>query len=406
MIDLLAAAQYILGKLEWAGHEAFIVGGYVRDSLIPGRVPKDIDIVTSAKPDQVLALFPGADLVGAHFGVVIVKPTLGVSIEVATYRIDGRYADNRRPEEVTFTTSVLQDLHRRDFTINAMLMDSRGLVRDPLAGRHDLNNKVIRAIGEPEKRFQEDALRMMRAIRFACQLNFYIDNSTRHAISENSDLITRISAERVRDELSKILTSGHAGNGVRLLYNLCIAHNILPELIPMVYAPQNPKHHPEGDVFTHTLMLLDQLPKDCSLTLALAALFHDIGKPPTIGWKDGQPTFYGHDDVGAEMTRTILNRLRYPTDVITTVVGHVKKHMQFHNLQNFRHGKAVNFVHAPIVSGVVGTAQNGLARFLRRHALCGICRIAASRSAGRPARAAADHWCRFDRARHAARPSV
>jgi poly(A) polymerase len=346
MIDLFTSARFILNKLESAGHEAFVVGGYVRDSLIPGRIPKDIDIVTSAKPEQVLALFPGADLVGAHFGVVIVKPTLGVSIEVATYRIDGQYADNRRPDSVSFTADVEADLARRDFTMNAILMDADGKIHDRLGGVDDIENKTIRAIGEPAKRFQEDALRMLRAIRFACQLNFYIENSTRHAISQNADLITRISAERVRDELSKMLTSGHARICIRILRDLCIAHHILPELIPMEYTPQNPKHHPEGDVFTHTLMLLEQLPKDCSLTLALAALLHDIGKPPTLGWKDGQPTFYGHDDVGAEMTRTILNRLRYSNDVIDTVVGHVKQHMAFHDLAKYRRGKALNFVHS------------------------------------------------------------
>lgn len=347
MIDLFHSAQYIMGKLASAGHEAFVVGGYVRDSLISGRVPKDIDVVTSARPEQVLALFPSADLVGAHFGVVIVK-FLGFSIDVATYRVDGQYdGDHRRPETVAFTENVALDLYRRDFTINAILMDANGNIHDPLNGRKDIDSKTLRAIGNPTQRFHEDALRMLRAIRFACQLNFAIDGPTRDAISQNVDLVTSISAERVRDELSKILTSGHASIAFRVMDDLDILHKILPEVRAMAYAPQDPRHHPEGDVFTHTLMLLEQLPKDCSLTLALAALLHDVGKPETIGWKFGTPTFYGHDAVGAEMTRAILNRLRYPNDVIATVVVHVKQHMQFHNLQNYRHGKALNFVHQP-----------------------------------------------------------
>jgi poly(A) polymerase len=337
----------ILSTLTGAGHSAYQVGGSVRDLLL-NRPSKDIDIATSAKPEEVLALFPRSDFVGAHFGVVLVKDE-STQIEVATYRIDGEYTDSRHPESVTFTGSILEDVKRRDFTINGLVMDKDGAVHDYVNGLPDLKAKIIRAIGDPRERFREDALRTLRAVRFACQLGFTIEPKTLEAIRHFAFRIQIVSAERVRDELSKILTSGRAAYGLRLLHQTGLLFYILPEALKLIDCPHNPLHHPEGDVFTHTIGLLVRLPKDCSLTLALAALLHDIGKPATLAFaeKDGLPTFHGHEDAGAPIAEKIMYRLKYPTDVVEIVVNHVAQHMRFRVAQEMSKSKLYRFLRQP-----------------------------------------------------------
>jgi poly(A) polymerase len=335
----------ILRTLNEAGFEAYFAGGAVRDSLL-GIAPKDFDITTAATPDQIAALFPGSVVVGAHFGVSLVMFE-GEAVEVSTFRKDGVYIDGRHPSEVTFTTDVVEDLQRRDFTVNALLLDVDGKYLDYVGGKRDLENRVLRCVGVAADRFEQDALRLMRAVRFACTRDFTIEEETMKGMQENSHRIVLISAERVQEELNKILTSGHADLGMRLLLQTRILGFILPEVQAMVNVNQNPLHHPEGDVFDHTMLLLKGLEKGCNLTLALAALLHDVAKPVTKGEKNGQPTFYGHHQVGADMARDILNRLKYPNEVTSKVVSHVEQHMDFMYVQEMRKAKLMRFVGQP-----------------------------------------------------------
>jgi poly(A) polymerase len=335
----------ILKVLNDAGYQAFFVGGCVRDHLL-GRPSKDVDITTSATPDQVAALFPDSKLVGAHFGVTIVK--LGdLEAEVATFRTDGCYSDARRPDNVAFTTDVKEDLARRDFTINTLLMSSDGLVHDWTGGSADITAKSIRCMGDPYKRFAEDSLRMLRAVRFAAQLGFSVESDTFEAIASIATLVTLVSQERITQELSKILTSGQAGHGFKLLELSGLMTHILPEIAILGACQQNPVHHPEGDVFAHTLLLLKQLPAGCSLTLALAALFHDVGKPSTFALKDGLPTAFGHEELGAKITLNVLQRMKFPNDVIETVVDLVAQHMRFRVVDEMRKSKLYRFLRQP-----------------------------------------------------------
>jgi poly(A) polymerase len=337
----------ILATLVGAGYKAFFVGGCVRDSLI-GRPCHDVDITTSATPDQVAALFPQSKHVGAHYGVTIVR--LGeLEAEIATFRTDGCYSDSRRPDNVKFTTSEVEDVRRRDFTINALLMDINGEVFDYVDGLYDLlTRQMISAINNPYMRFKEDALRMLRAIRFAAQLGFPIQKpETFRAIQMSASTVSKVSGERVRDELSKILTCGRAEQGLFLLHASGLLKEILPEVAALQGCEQNAKHHPEGDVFKHTMGLLAQLEPGCSLTLALAALLHDIGKPVTAGVKDGQPTFYGHEEQSAILARVALRRLKFPTDVIETVVDHCAQHMTVRYTKDMRPAKLMRFLRQP-----------------------------------------------------------
>lgn len=334
----------VLRSLVASGYEAYFVGGAVRDHLL-GREPKDWDIATTATPNEVRTVFPDADFVGAHFGVSLVKTDVG-TVEVATYRTDGAYSDSRRPDSVRFTRSVQEDLQRRDFTINALLMDVDGKVIDHVGGIQDLDAKLIRAIGDAGDRFEEDALRMLRAVRFACQLGFNIERNTRVAITMARLRIKSLSAERIQQELSRILLSGRAATGIRLMESSGILKTILPEIFHLSTLPQNPLHHPEGNVLTHTICLLKQLPKDCSLTLALAVLLHDVGKEPTLGWNivTGQPNYHGHEDESAKIAERILRDLRYPNDVIETVVNLVAQHMRFSVIEEMKRSKLLRFV--------------------------------------------------------------
>jgi poly(A) polymerase len=337
----------ILHTLNDAGYSAYQVGGSVRDALL-NRDPRDIEVATSATPEEVMALFPNSAFVGAHFGVVLVKNG-DEQIEVATYRIDGEYTDSRHPDSVKFTRSIEEDVKRRDFTVNAFAMDTQGVIHDYVGGLPDLKAKLIRAVGNPGMRFREDALRMLRAIRFACRLGFTIEPRTFAAIQECAHVVQNISMERVRDELNEILTSGRAAYGLRLLMRSNLLAYTIPEILKLQDCEHNPLHHPEGDVLTHTCGLLVRLPKDCSLTLALAALLHDIGKPATLAYaeKDNMPTFHGHEDVGATMTEMILQRLKYPNDVIDIVKNHVAQHMLFRVAMEMSKAKLYRFLRQP-----------------------------------------------------------
>ena len=340
------------------GHSAFVAGGAVRD-LILGREPHDFDVTTSATPAEVAALFPeNYDFVGAHFGVSLLK--FGTfTVEVATFRTDGSYADNRRPDSVTLVKDVQLDVARRDFTVGALLMDANGDVFDYVGGMKDLENRVLRCVGNPFDRFEEDALRMLRAVRFCAQLGFTMHPETFAAVCANASRVQSVSAERVASELGKMFTSGHADVAFYLLQSIGLAQYVMPELVPMVGCEHdNPVHHPEGDVAAHTGLLLAGLPKDCSLTLALAALLHDVGKPVcrTVT-ADGHVVFRGHAEVGAKMTEEILRRLKFSNDVVTTVVSHVANHMRFFQVSKMKRSTLVRFARTPNFTELVEVAR-------------------------------------------------
>jgi poly(A) polymerase len=341
------AALELSRRLNAAGYEALFAGGCVRDRLL-GLVPKDYDIATSARPEQVLALFPGANEVGAHFGVVIAK-CRGHHVEIATFRTDGIYKDGRRPETVTFSTPE-EDAQRRDFTINGLFeRPETGEVIDYVGGLADLKAKLLRAIGEPHHRFTEDGLRLLRAVRFSTTLNFDIEANTLAAICECAPLLERISPERIRDEFSKILVSPRRRAGVERLVETGLMLHIVPEFLKTIGCEQPPEWHPEGDVYTHTCIMLEMLEPDAPLELCLAVLLHDIAKPPCQTFDDeaGRIRFNGHDAMGAEMADAILRRLRYPNDVVDAVVPMVARHMQFMNVQQMRTAKLKRFMAAP-----------------------------------------------------------
>lgn len=326
MTEAAELARRVVTTLKSCGHQAYFVGGCVRDLLLGGQ-PKDYDIATDARPDQITALFPDSGLVGAHFGVVIVREQ-GAQVEVATFRRDHAYVDGRHPAGVDFETDPRQDVLRRDFTINALLLDpDRHEVLDFVGGRADLRNRVVRAIGDPEARFREDHLRMLRAVRFAARLSYRIDPATFQAIRRLRGFIQTVSAERVRDELVRILTEGGARHGFELLDESGLLSEILPEVAAMKGVAQPPEYHPEGDVWTHTLLLLEHL-RNPSPTLAFGALLHDVGKPPTFRVAE-RIRFDGHVEKGVEMAAAILTRLRFSNDEVRQVTALVANHMRF-----------------------------------------------------------------------------
>ena len=339
------AAVAIAERLRAAGHTVLLAGGCVRDLLI-GRTPKDYDVATSATPDQVLALFPGANAVGKSFGVVIVVDE-GVACEVATFRRDLAYADGRRPEGVVFSDPPT-DAQRRDFTINALFLDpASGEILDFVGGRADLAAGILRAVGDPELRFAEDHLRLLRAARFAATLGFTIEDGTAAAIRATAPQLARISVERIRDELSRtLLEAQDPGAALVMLDELGLLQVILPEVTALKNVEQPPQFHPEGDVFRHTVMMLTALPER-ELTLALAVLLHDVGKPPTAEFRDGRWRFEKHASVGETMTRAILARLRYPRETIETVSFMVGNHMRFGDVRGMRRSTLRRLVGAP-----------------------------------------------------------
>ena len=343
-----ALARSLVERLRASGHKAYFVGGCVRDLLL-GRAPKDFDVATSARPEEVLALFPRADRVGAHFGVVLVHDA-EAHVEVATFRADLDYRDGRHPEGVRFETDPRADAARRDFTINALLLDPvSGEILDFVEGGADLAAGVIRAIGDPAQRFREDHLRLLRAVRFAARLGFSIEPATFEAIRSLAPLIHAVSAERVRDELARILTEGGAKRGFELLDATGLLHEILPEIEAMKGVEQPPEYHPEGDVWTHTLIMLDGLAHTStppSIGLALGVLLHDVGKPATFRVAE-RIRFDGHVEKGLEIARPLLTRLRFPSDVIETAEALIDNHMKFGAVTRMRESKLKRFMRMP-----------------------------------------------------------
>lgn len=327
-------AVEIVKTLRSYGHSAFLVGGCVRDRLL-GITPKDYDVSTSARPDAVCQYFPGGQLVGAKFGVVLVRRDPGVQVEVATFRSEGHYTDGRRPDQVQFQSDPVLDAQRRDFTINGLMQDPvSGQVLDFVGGRSDLSFRLIRAIGDPERRFEEDHLRMLRAVRFAARLNFALETQTLAAIRVLAPAIVRVSPERIRDEVIRILTEGAARRGLELLDEAGLLAHLLPEVKAFQRVQQPPQFHPEGDVWTHVLLMLEKM-KSPTPTLAAGVLLHDVGKPPTFRIAD-RIRFDGHAEIGAEMTRDILGRLRFSNDDSDHITSLVANHMRFKDVQNMR----------------------------------------------------------------------
>ncbi|MCX6856733.1 MAG: CCA tRNA nucleotidyltransferase [Verrucomicrobia bacterium] len=332
---MLSAAIHIIQKLRSSGHEALLAGGCVRDRLL-GRAPKDFDVATSATPQQVIALFPGALTVGAHFGVVIVRHEQE-QIEVATFRTDGSYKDGRHPESVTFSTAK-EDAQRRDFTVNGLFYDPiADQIIDYVGGQADMEKQVLRAIGEPSKRFEEDKLRLLRAVRFAATLGFEIDPLTWQAVCEHALAIQSVSAERIRDELIKIFMHPNRVRGFDLLVESGLMAQVLPEILVLKGVEQPPLWHPEGDVFIHTRLMLSLLPAEVSEPLVLSVLLHDIAKPATFTVDEtGRIRFNGHDKLGAEMAGVILRRLKFPNDVIEPTQVAVEHHMVFKDVKKMK----------------------------------------------------------------------
>jgi len=345
-----AESIFVLGRevartLLAAGHEAWFVGGCVRDRLM-GLPIHDLDLATSAPPGELARLFPRARQVGAHFGVFLVREN-HAEVQVASYRSEASYRDGRRPSEVAFETDVRRDVERRDFTINALLEHPlTGEIVDYCAGRRDIEGEVIRSIGDPAQRFAEDHLRLLRAVRFAARLGFTIEPNTFEAIRGHAPLIRRTSSERVRDELARLLTEGGARRAFELLDDSGLLVEILPEVARLKGVPQPPDYHPEGDVWVHTLLLLEQLHAP-RLELALAALLHDIGKPPTFQAAD-RIRFNGHEAVGASMARGVLNRLRFPGEIVEAVVSLVGQHMRFSDALKMRESTFKRFTRQPV----------------------------------------------------------
>jgi putative nucleotidyltransferase with HDIG domain len=343
-IDAKPLAVSIVRRLREAGYAAYLTGGCVRDLLL-GNIPKDFDVATSARPDELLRLFPGAGQVGAHFGVVLVHEA-GAQVEVATFRSDLDYHDGRHPDAVHFETDPRQDALRRDFTINALMMDPvSGEVLDFVNGRADLSSKLIRAIGDPERRFREDHLRLLRAVRFAARLKFEIEAETFAAIQRLAPSVQIVSAERVRDEIARILTEGSARRGFEMLDGARLLQEVLPEVAALKGVAQPPEFHPEGDVWTHTLIMLDGL-RQPSITLALGVLLHDVGKPATFRVAE-RIRFDGHVEKGIEIARFLLNRLRFPNHVIEGVEALIGNHMKFMEVPRMRESTLKRFLRQP-----------------------------------------------------------
>jgi len=339
-----ALAHTVIAKLRAAGHQAFLVGGCVRDLLLGGK-PKDFDVATDARPDRIMDLFPRSGRVGAHFGVVLVRDVFE-QVEVATFRSDHAYEDGRHPEFVRFETDPRQDVLRRDFTINGLLMDPfSGEVLDFSGGRQDLARRVIRAIGDPDIRFAEDHLRLLRAVRFAARLGFEIAPETFDAMRRHRALIEKVAPERVRDELVRILTEGGARRGFELLDASGMLDLILPEVAAMKGVEQPPEYHPEGDVWIHTLMLLEQLDQ-ASPTLAMGALLHDVGKPPTFRVAE-RIRFDGHVEEGVRIAHNILHRLRFSRDEMDQVEALIANHMKFKDVHRMKDSTLKRFLRTP-----------------------------------------------------------
>ena len=355
-------AAQIIQTLRQQGFQAYLVGGCVRDLLMQ-REPADYDIATSATPTQVMELFTDTYAVGAQFGVVLVPLPLSDeqltntvdnvlpkahAVEVATFRSDHGYSDGRRPDEVCFTQDPRDDVARRDFTINGMMLDpGSGEVLDFVGGRKDLEAGIIRAIGDPAQRFAEDKLRLLRAVRFAARFQYEIEAETLASIQNLAREIQVVSRERVRDELTKMLTEGHARRAFLLLDECGLLREVLPEVTAMKGVQQPPEFHPEGDVFVHTLLLLENLPLPCPPTVAWGALLHDVGKPATFRVAPDRIRFDNHVDVGVKVAEEICGRLRFSNHDTAQVLALVGNHMRFSHATRMNQSTLKKFLRMP-----------------------------------------------------------
>jgi poly(A) polymerase len=342
-------ANSICETLRRNGYQALLVGGCVRDLLLD-REPADYDVTTDTTPEQVVKLFPESIAVGAQFGVIVI-PRDGMKVEVATFRSDVGYSDGRHPDSVVYSKTPQEDVQRRDFTINGLLMrHDTGEVLDYIGGQADLKTKTIRAIGEPERRFTEDKLRMMRAVRFAARFGFEIEVETFRAIRRHVAEIHQVSPERLRDELTKMLTEGAARQAFELLDETWLLQQVLPEIGAMKGVEQPPQYHPEGDVWIHTRMMLEGLPKDASPTLAWGVLLHDVGKPPTFqsaAETGDRIRFNHHVEVGVRMAEAICRRLRFSNEDTEQILRLVGNHMKFGAVEEMRASTLKKFVRLP-----------------------------------------------------------
>ena len=343
-----ATATRLVERLRAAGHEALFAGGCVRDRLL-GKEAHDIDIATSARPEEIQKLFPRTVAVGAQFGVIVVLED-GGEFQVATFRSDGAYRDGRHPESVAFTNAE-GDARRRDFTVNGLFFDPLTCqILDFVGGEADLRAGILRSIGDPHARFAEDKLRLIRCVRFAASLGFEIEAETWRALVERAPEITAVSAERIRDELVKIFSHPSRVRGFDLLDQSGLLAILLPEVEALKGCEQPPDFHPEGDVFVHTRLMLSLLPEQVSTPLVFSVLFHDIGKPPTFLIDEtGRIRFNGHESISSSMTEKIFARLRFSNaETEATVVG-VKNHMAFKDVQNMRVATLKRFLARPTI---------------------------------------------------------
>jgi len=368
MADRGQVATDLVRRLRAAGHQAYLAGGCVRDRLL-GREPLDFDVATSAPPEAVQALFRRTVPVGAQFGVILVLVD-DARFEVATFRSDAAYVDGRRPSAVHFGTAEA-DAQRRDFTINALFEDPiSGEVIDFVGGREDLRRGVVRAIGDAGARIAEDRLRMLRAVRFASRFGFTIEPATLAAIRAAAPTLPDIAPERIGEEIVKLLTEGNARRAFELLDASALLPVVLPEVTAMQSVQQSPDFHPEGDVFTHTLLLLQQLPAGIPETLALGALLHDVAKPQCVGEHHGRITFYGHTDVGAEMAVAICQRLRRSRETWERVAYLVRNHLRLVQAPEMRLSTLKRFLADPGIDELLhlaridALASNGDLRFV------------------------------------------
>ena len=342
-------ANTICDTLSSNGYQALLVGGCVRDLLL-GREPADYDVTTDATPEQVMTLFPESIAVGAQFGVILI-PRDGLKIEVATFRSDVGYSDGRHPDSVVYAKTPQEDVQRRDFTINGLLMrHDTGEVLDYVGGQADVKAKLIRTIGEPDRRFTEDKLRMMRAVRFAARFGFEIEAATFRAIRRHVSEIHQVSPERLREELTKMLTEGAARRAFELLDETWLLQQVLPEIGAMKGVEQPAQYHPEGDVWIHTLLMLEGLPAGASPTLAWGVLLHDVGKPPTF--QSAEQTgdrirFNDHVEVGVRMAEAICKRLRFSNEDTEQILALVDNHMKFGAVEEMRASTLKKFVRLP-----------------------------------------------------------
>jgi poly(A) polymerase len=351
-------ATSIIKTLRQRGFQAYLVGGCVRDLLL-GREPKDYDVATNATPTQVMSIFPETYAVGAQFGVVLVPVTnldampnceiegssRSQGVEVATFRSDIGYSDGRHPDEVRFSNDAREDVARRDFTINGMLLDPiSGEVLDYVGGRQDLAGGIIRTIGNAEQRFAEDKLRLLRAVRFAARFEYTIEPTTFAAIQKSAEQIRVVSRERVRDELTRMLTEGHARRAFLMLDESGLLQHVLPDISDMHGVEQPPEFHPEGDVFVHTLLLLDNLPQPCPPTLGWGALLHDVGKPATFRVAPDRIRFDGHVGVGVKIAERICRRLRFSNDDTDQILALVDNHMRFADAMKMKESTLKKFM--------------------------------------------------------------